>query len=106
MHSLLNNYQQYTSTNLFHNNNYTFTAKYAGSYTLECWGATGGGASDSSGNGALGGYAYGNASISAGSTLYVCVGGSGTYAGDNRSNYNKSGGYNGGGKAGIKTDKM
>ena len=98
MHSLLNNYQQYTSTNLFHNNNYTFTAAPQGSYTykLEVWGAAGYSASDKGGKG---GYAYGNISRSAGSSLYICVGSAGGTTSDGNKVDTKTAGYNGGGYA-------
>ena len=78
------------------NNNYTFTAAPQGTYTykLEVWGAQGGNA-NSTYTGGRGGYAYGNISLTASSSLHVVVGGQG------RTNSTigtiASGGYNGGG---------
>ena len=72
------------------NNNYTFTAAPQGTYTytLQVWGAQGGGFDSGSSRGGKGGYSYGNYSLSASGNLYICVGGRGYVA--------ASGGYNGG----------
>ncbi len=66
-----------------------------GTYKLEVWGAQGGAGGGSTGG--LGGYSYGNASLSDGSVVYVAVGGQGSYVA-NRSN--SAGGWNGGGGCG------
>ena len=68
----------------------TFTVPETGTYKLEVWGAQGG-----STYGGKGGYSYGNISLSAGSTLYVVVGGQGEYKDSTKATAN--GGYNGGG---------
>lgn len=63
-----------------------------GTYTLQCWGASGGGGTDQSkgSHRGLGGYSYGNYTISnSTATLFVFVGGEGQNATD--------GGWNGGG---------
>ena len=79
-----------------------------GVYKLEVWGAEGGGhpQDDSYGNkgnkGGLGGYSYGNISLSSGTNLYIAVGG----LGHNQATHgNGNGGYNGGGFGG-KTSLM
>ena len=64
---------------------FTVPKACAGTYTLEVWGAAGGY------NGGKGGYSKGTVSLSAGTTLYIFVGGAG-----DRGN----GGYNGGGRGG------
>ena len=74
----------------------TFTATYTGYYKLEVWGASGGSASGTS-TGGYGGYSSGYVYLTAGSTLYVNVGGSGSVAG--ASSTFTAGGYNGGGSA-------
>ena len=90
------------------NNNYTFKAASQGSYsyTLEVWGAQGGGSSPSYGVGAKGGYSIGSKSLNSNQELYICVGSKGLYAGASGSNVDNSGGYNGGGKAGIITTRV
>jgi len=57
-----------------------------GTYKLETWGAQGG--TDGGSTGGLGGYSIGTISLSAKTTLYIGVGGSGSLS---------TGGYNGGG---------
>ena len=66
---------------------------YTGRYRLEVWGAQGGG--DEGHSGGKGGYASGYVNLTAGTTIYIVVGGKG---GHHCSNC--PGGYNGGGKAG------
>jgi hypothetical protein len=67
---------------------YAWNAPVAGTYTFEVWGGQGGTPSALTGKG---GYAKGNKVMTAGTTLYIYVGGSGTWT--NRG----VGGYNGGG---------
>ncbi|MBO5413079.1 MAG: hypothetical protein J6A29_02015, partial [Clostridia bacterium] len=72
----------------------SFAVPVTGTYKLEVWGAKGGGNGgygDDLGGG-LGGYAKGNVKLTAGQTIYVVVGGTGTTG-----TYTSSGGYNGGG---------
>ncbi|MBP5710809.1 MAG: T9SS type A sorting domain-containing protein [Bacteroidales bacterium] len=57
----------------------TFNAA-AGTYTLEVWGAQGGGARNSTNDG-QGGYSTGKLNLSSQTTLYIYVGGSGDYGG-------------------------
>lgn len=77
---------------------YSLTSPETGTYKMEVWGATGGGISNSAGTGAYGGYSYGNAALTKDQTIFICVGGSGSYTGE--SGERNSGGYNGGGKGG------
>jgi hypothetical protein len=78
----------FTSTNDY----YAWNAPVAGTYTFEVWGGQGGTPSALTGKG---GYAKGNKVMTAGTTLYVYVGGSGTWT-------NKGiGGYNGGGNGAL-----
>ena len=70
----------------------TLTIPTAGTYKLEVWGAAGG--RYGGGNGGLGGYSVGNISLTSGTTLYVYVGGQGSWS---NSSVNIPGGYNGGG---------
>ena len=96
----------------------TWKAPQAGTYLMECWGASGGsnrgnvtdmgnkvdtnGRMDS-GVGGLGGYSTGSKSYGNQQTLYICVGGSGSQAvrrkGGTGDMVVVSGGYNGGGNA-------
>ena len=72
---------------------WTVPAGCAGTYKLEVWGAQGGGTS-----GGKGGYASGNVALSAGTTVYVVVGGAGAkLINSNNSLQKVNGGYNGGG---------
>lgn len=81
----------------------TYTVPYNGTYQLEVWGAEGG--HSYRGNaGGLGGYAKGNVYLTAGTSLYIAVGGAGTtpygtYDDDDDliEVLNTAGGYNGGG---------
>ena len=52
----------------------TFTAPFAGTYTLQVWGASGGVTATDSSNG-KGGYATGKKTLTQGQNLFVCVGG-------------------------------
>ena len=71
----------------------TYIVPATGTYKLSVYGAQGGaGSSSSSGKG---GYAYGNVELTKGTTIYICVGGKGTW---DRSVSSCDGGYNGGGK--------
>lgn len=73
----------------------TFTAKSAGKYRVEVWGAAG--AYDTTGGReGHGGYATGEINLSIGAKLYIAVGG----AGDNDVNTG-GGGWNGGGDADL-----
>ena len=65
----------------------TFTVPDTGKYKLEVWGAQGG---SNGGTGGLGGYSYGNISLTTNQVLYICVGGQST---------STTGGWNGGGNA-------
>jgi hypothetical protein len=73
----------------------SFTVPANGLYKLETWGAEGGY------NGGKGGYSIGYKALTKGQTIYVVVGGAGSYtnggAVDARNLYYCSGGYNGGG---------
>ena len=62
----------------------TYTIPCTGDYTLEVWGAQGGGP-----NGGYGGYSSGDINLAQGTTLYINVGGQGAQY---------DGGYNGGGQ--------
>jgi len=75
----------------------TFTAPVAGTYTLEVWGASGGGISNQSvgSHKGLGGYSKGNIALTLGQVIYIYAGGQGIYAPLNVIN----GGWNGGGNA-------
>ncbi|MDE6028693.1 MAG: hypothetical protein K2F90_00010, partial [Clostridiales bacterium] len=67
-----------------------------GTYHLEVWGAQGG-KSNSQSRGGYGGYVKATYTTTTAVTLYICVGGAGTYA---TANYQAlAGGYNGGGDA-------
>ena len=75
----------------------TFTVPFSGTYTIECWGASGGDASYYSGNLAgRGGYVSGQIDLDMDDTFYIYVGGTGTrtYKYEGFVGY---GGYNGGG---------
>ena len=75
----------------------TFNAPCNGKYSLEVWGAQGGGndPTQNVGNRAgAGGYSYGEIELNTGETLYINVGGQGKVG-----NY-VEGGYNGGGSSG------
>lgn len=65
----------------------SYSIPVTGTYKLVAYGAKGGNRTGSGGNG---GYSYGNAYLTAGTTLYVVVGGAGSGG---------SGGYNGGGSS-------
>lgn len=82
----------------------TFDTKNCpGVYKLEVWGARGGGSYQISelGSAGLGGYSVGEINLEASKTLYVQVGGDGSYCAN--SACTAAGGYNGGGY-GIKTN--
>lgn len=76
----------------------SFTAPGKGDYTLEVWGASGGGTQDQNqgSHAGLGGYSKGTRALNTGETLYVYVGGQGTAS----SGIGTGGGFNGGGKSG------
>lgn len=65
-----------------------FVAPYSGKYTIELWGASGGGAA-----GGKGAYTSGVINLKKGNILYIYVGEAGNSTG--------KGGYNGGGNAGV-----
>ena len=89
----------------------TFTAPVTGTYTLEVWGAQGGGGINCYGAGGAGGYSKGNVSLTAGQTIYVAVGQQGfksssstAYNGGGAGNPNGADpGYTGGGATHIAT---
>ena len=69
-----------------------------GTYKLEVWGAQGGNSAHG-GTGGKGGYSYGNKTLTTSNTLYIGVGGQGTYYGESYhpTTGDTNGGYNGGG---------
>lgn len=69
---------------------YTVTIPYTTLYAISVYGAAGG--SYGSNSGGLAGYAFGQICLTAGTILYACVGGCGTYY----SSGDHDGGYNGG----------
>ena len=71
----------------------TFTAPATGNYNLEVWGAQGGSVPNYVGG--YGGYSKGTIKLEAGETIYINVGGEGTYTSTELS----EGGYNGGGSS-------
>ncbi len=72
----------------------SFYVSVSGNYKLEVFGAQGGSARD--GLGGKGGYSYGNVYLTAGSTIYIGVGGAGQ-TGNSSTARVVPGGYNGGG---------
>lgn len=88
-----------------------FTAPRDGLYRLEAWGAEGGFANDIGGygeahdtsgssRGGLGGYTSGYIKLKKDQTIYICVGGYGTWS--NYGSILSYGGYNGGGDGGVR----
>lgn len=88
-----NTYQDYGYTGGMQ----SFTAPFSGLYKFELWGAKGGNSYNGNAGG-NGGYVYGYRIMTAGQTLYLCVGGSGTNGKSSSGNF--AGGYNGGGVSG------
>ena len=82
---------------------YIYTAPKSGYYKLEVWGAQGGSYSETI-IGGYGAYSTGKVYLTAGSNLYVNVGGEGKIA-ESRYEYLIPGGYNGGGNGYGYTDK-
>ncbi len=89
----------------------TFTAPSTGTYTLEVWGAKGGGGSNCFGSGGNGGYSKGDVTLTAGQTIYLALGEQG-FQSSNTNAYNGGGagnpngndpGYTGGGATHIAT---
>jgi hypothetical protein len=76
----------------------TFTAPQAGTYKIECWGASGGGATVS---GASAAYVSGIISLTKNQELYVYTG----QRGNNPDNYSSTYMFNGGGYANINSGK-
>ena len=74
----------------------TFTIPASGNYKLEVWGAEGGYRSSSSYAG-KGGYSYGTVSFTAGTVIYVYVGGAGGSGSTGCGSTICAGGFNGGG---------
>lgn len=75
-----------------------YVVPYTGTYLLEVWGAGGGKYTGTNNpDGGQGGYVYGKINLTAGTKLYVCVGGKG---GGNNGNTKGTGGYNGGADGG------
>ncbi|MEI8192486.1 MAG: glycine-rich protein, partial [Flavobacteriia bacterium] len=89
----------------------TFTAPSTGTYTLEVWGAKGGGGSNCFGSGGNGGYSKGDVTLNAGQTIYLALGQQGfqsssmnAYNGGGAGNPNGNDpGYTGGGATHIAT---
>ena len=89
----------------------TFTAPSTGTYTLEVWGAKGGGGSNCYGSGGNGGYSKGDVTLTAGQTIYLVLGQQGfqsssmnAYNGGGAGNPNGNDpGYTGGGATHIAT---
>lgn len=76
-----------------------YVVPYTGTYKLEVWGAGGGKyTGNNNPDGGQGGYVYGKINLTAGTKLYVCVGGKG---GGNSGKTAGAGGYNGGGTGGT-----
>lgn len=76
-----------------------FTAPETGTYTIDAYGASGGGCSDKGGywigtKGGYGGHAAGSVTLVKGQTIYIAVGGQGSMSSSSAS---AAGGYNGGG---------
>src|SRR5574344_558014 len=90
-----------TSYTFSYTGNYqTFVAPSTGTYEFEVWGARGGGGTPNSSagsRGGAGGYSIGYISLKKGQTIYVYVGGAGSYA----SSFQTGGGFNGGGGGGT-----
>ena len=82
----------------------SFTAPYSGYYKLEVWGAQGGTVKPYSGAtvyiGGYGGYSRGVVYLEKDETVYVVVGGQGSYQQGCSSSSSVAGGYNGGGASG------
>ena len=78
----------------------SFKAPATGYYMFECWGANGGGnwemITRNNSAGGVGGYSRGLIQLNAGKTVYIYVGGKGSYS----SGIGSGGGYNGGGQGG------
>lgn len=74
----------------------------SGKYLLELWGANGGTYISGSGTGGTGGYSKGTVELEAGETLYLYVGGVGTYGTSSTYKETSGEGFNGGGAAGYK----
>lgn len=77
----------------------SFTAPETGTYTIDAYGASGGGCSDKGGywigtKGGYGGHAAGSVTLVKGQTIYIAVGGQGSMSSSSAS---AAGGYNGGG---------
>ena len=72
----------------------TFTVPFTGTYTIECWGASGGTQNNSYAKGGNGGYTKGTISLSISSILLIYIGGKGTAS-------SLVGGWNGGGASGF-----
>ncbi len=80
-----------------------YTAEAEGDYSLEVWGAGGTRAGDGRSGPGSGGYAAGTVHLVEGSTIYICVGGTGGYNGGASGGSNRYGsrGGNGGGATHI-----
>jgi len=80
----------------------TFTAPTAGTYTLETWGASGGGVTNQAkgSHKGLGGYSKGEIVLTAGQSIYIYVGGEGILVSGLSGT---GGGWNGGGHGGSTT---
>ena len=79
----------------------TYTAPSSGTISIEAYGAQGGnGGPVTTGQGGLGGYSYGELSVTAGQTLYIYVGGQG----QSQILSAATGGFNGGGGTNATSD--
>lgn len=80
----------------------TLTITKSGKYLLEVWGANGGTFNSSYEKGGTGGYSKGTVELDAGETLYLYVGGKGSYGTSTSNTATSGGGFNGGGNAGYR----
>jgi hypothetical protein len=76
----------------------TWTGPTTGTYKIEVWGA--GGDNPSGNQGGHGGYVGGNIALTAGTELYIYVGGQGPANDNNKKKDRQNGGWNGGGLSG------
>ena len=101
------NYYMYLN---IENNSFTYTGTYqkydvklSSNYKLQVWGASGGGGSllySENSHGGLGGYSVGTIHLEKGSTLYLYIGGAGSYGSGQSAYGGPIGGFNGGGNGG------
>lgn len=75
----------------------SYTVPSEGDYTLQVWGAEGAPTSEGRYTYGQGGYAAGTVHLTAGSTLYICIGGQNGYNGGGYGGYDAWGGHGGNG---------